>query len=107
MLFSNIEDKRGYKISCTKDQWYNHILNRHPNMTGFEQEIIEAIKNPDLPIFKDSGYNDRNIYYSIYKKIQGTNFYIKVIVQINEEELSGTVVTAFKTFNVKPGEMMI
>lgn len=107
MLFANIIDKRGYKISCTKQQWNDHILQKHPNMVGFEKEVIRTIQNPDLPIFQDSEYNDRNVYYSIYRKITGKNFYIKVLVQIDQKNFEGSVITAYKTFNIKPGERMI
>lgn len=107
MIFSGIEDPRGYKISCTKEQWHDHILKGHPNMVGFEKEVIKTIQHPDLPIFQDADYNNRNIYYSIHRKIHGQNYYIKAIVKIDQAKSEGYLITAFKTFNTKPGERMI
>lgn len=107
MLFSDIKDPRGYRISCTEDQWYHHILKRHPEMTGFETEVIKTIQSPSLPICQDIDYNDRNVYYSLYRKVGTQNYYVKVIVKVNHDALEGDVVTAFKTLNIKPGERMI
>ena len=107
MIFSDIEDPRGYKVSCTKDRWFNHVLTKHPEMEGLKDEVVEAIKHPTLGIFQDNDYSDRNVYYFLYKRTSRNRRYIDVIIEINQKTKKAKLVTAYMTYNTKSKERMI
>ena len=92
-----ITDKTGRKIRLTNRQW-SHILKRHYDMTNYQEEIKETLKNPqkitDHPYDKNSRY-----YYNYLKHKQGPNKYLLVIVNYLNGE--GFVVTTYFRRNVK------
>lgn len=80
-------------IHCTKDRWFNHILNNRLWLedANWEEEIVKALENP-LIICPDNHYEKRECYY--YHP--GVNaYYLKVVVDITADDV-GYVVTAYE-----------
>jgi hypothetical protein len=96
-------DPRGYQVTCSQEAW-NHILGNRPWMADWEAVVQAAIENPTMGIYQDADFADRQVYYMF--RVTGKNRYLKVVVKIDSEN-SGTVVTAFPTFNAKAGEKLI
>lgn len=98
------EDARGRKVICTNEIWNWHILDFHPELEGLEAEVKDAIEHPFMGIYRDTDYENRDVYY---KMLAGTaHLYLKVVVEFDENYV-GRVVTAFKTDSGKSGEELI
>jgi hypothetical protein len=96
-------DPRGRRVICTEECWVWHILDYHPALAGLEEEVIATIEHPDIGIFRDADYENRDVYY---RRRKGRAYFIKVFVEFEEEE-HGRVVTAFLTDSTKSGERWI
>src|SRR5688572_26058488 len=86
-----VTDPRGRAIHCTDEQWQNHVLGRHSELTGKEQEVSQAVQSP-LFICTDADFADREVYF--YRKINQT-LYLKVVVRFAEDSDVVYVVTPF------------
>jgi hypothetical protein len=58
-----VDDPRGRKVGCTEDAWRVHVLGRHPEMAGQENEVVLTIRQPMFGIYQDADQMDRNVYY--------------------------------------------
>jgi hypothetical protein len=96
-------DPRGRVIQCTSEQWQNHVIGKHSELTGREEDVSQAVQSP-LYICSDADFADREVYYS--RKI-GRTLYLKVIVRFKEGNAVGQIITAFYTDGGKSGEQMI
>ena len=84
-----IIDVRGIIVVCTKLQWENHIMFNHPETTGKEEIVKNAIKEPEI-IYQSDEYTNRDVYFGKMKNDR----YMKVIVE-NHAPNYGEIVTAF------------
>ena len=99
-----VTDPRGRRVICTEDKWRWHIVSKHGKyMEGYEDEVKQAIQEPNPGIFEDTQRPNRNSYYL---RLPRSRKYIKVVVNFSDES-EGYVVTAFKTDSVKRGEKQI
>jgi len=87
-------DKSGRKIRLTEKQW-NHIIKKHPDLSGKEEEIKEVLKRPDIILSHKFDDNSRN-YYHYDKKEKG---YLFVAVKYLNGD--GFVITSFYTHHIK------
>ncbi len=73
-------------------------------MEDCEQEVIEALENPDLGInYLDRDYPNRRVYYKISKT---QDYYTKVIVEFdNTEQIIGHIITAYQPDEITDGEI--
>ena len=102
MTIFEVTDPRGHKIVCTEENWKLHILDQHPFMVNYIEEIKQAIEKPFLGfIYSDTTNEKRHIYYGKAVDIR----YVKVVVEFDTED--GTVITAYLTTNMKKGEKLI
>ncbi len=97
-------DPRGYQITCPQEAW-DHIIGNRPWMAGWEAEVKRTIENPTMGIYQDADFSEREVYYMF--RLAGKKGYLKVIVSIEAANKTGTVVTAFPTYNAKAGEKLI
>ena len=97
-----VTDQRGYSVHCTVEDWYDHIVARHPWMEGTEAEVAEGVAKANW-IYQDRLKENRNIYYH---RRNSPPRYIKVVVDFDENWV-GSIVTAFPTDSPKPGEIWI
>ena len=101
ILFQVI-DPRGNTITCSNEQWQNHVIQNKPFMQQYLAEVKRTLQNPDF-ICQDAEHQKRQCFYA--RKIRA-KLYIKVIVDFksdNEAEL----ITAFLADNGKKGEIVI
>jgi hypothetical protein len=71
-------------------------------MSKHEAVVAAAIEKPDLGIFQDKDYPEREIYYRLNKK---KTLYTKVVIEFKDNV--GVLVTAHPTDGVKKGEKLI
>ena len=98
-----VTDPRNRVIICTAECWYRHILSERPWMEKYEDRVIATISNPNIGIFRDADFENRQVYYRRQGKKKR---YLKVVIEFSSEKL-GRVVTAFPTDSMKPGEKWI
>jgi hypothetical protein len=94
-------DPRGQTVVCTHLRWVNHILAEHANMRGRESEVQRAIEQPVPVIYQDAQFSNRQVYYGhTTARVQ----YVKVVVEFEDDDEPGQVITAFVTDSGKSGE---
>jgi hypothetical protein len=98
------EDPRGIVVICTSQCWFDHILDGHPELEGWEESVIAAISTPLYGcIYRSAHHESRSVYYWRPPK---SRYYLKVIVSENSTGPS-EIMTAHFVGNVPPGEVMI
>lgn len=99
------EDPRGYQISLSSNQYYNHIVssvdhNAHTEFTP--DEIKECVEQPVL-IWQNKQNEERDLYFAKTSAAY-PQLYLKTVVAIDEPHKSGEVVTAFLSKNLAGGK---
>ncbi len=100
-------DPRGQEIIVTQEQWDDHIID-HAEMIGQLRGVELALTDPTF-ICEDRDFDTRENYYRPFT-LPGRfhNTYLKVCVEFPRpgllRQLTGEVVTAFSTANIKQGE---
>lgn len=92
-------DPLGRKVRCSRDNWVNHIVDKHPELVGQELEVKAAIEHPSYVIPAErKGFQE---YYakrpSAHRK---KGRYTKVVVQLTGKK-TGRVVTAYRARDVR------
>ncbi len=88
--------KLGFKVKLTHER-YLHIILRHPEILDKENEIKEALENPDF--IKESKHDNTVLLF--YKS--SNKEYIVVVVKRVEKAF---VLTAYATDFIKEGDMI-
>lgn len=99
------EDPRGYQISLSREQYYNHIIssedhNAHTEFTP--DEIKDCIESPQI-IWQSKRIPTSDLYFG---KTSATypNLFLRTAVAINEENRTGDVTTAHLTKSISGGK---
>jgi hypothetical protein len=77
-------------IRITDERW-QHIISRHPEMTGERERLLETISSPDLILEGDAG---AMLAVRHYKKTKITSKYL-IAVYLEVKERDGFVLTAY------------
>ncbi len=100
-----VVDPHGYVIRCTPACWRDHVLPDHDSLRDREQDVALAIKQPEYGmVYRDRQFENRRVYY---KRDGGLRFYIKAVVEVDDEGRTGELITAFHTANKPEGEKLI
>jgi lipopolysaccharide biosynthesis glycosyltransferase len=89
-----IVDKTGRKICLTKKQW-KHITEKHPDISGKEEEIKQVLEKPDLILSHRFDENAGNYYK--YNKKERAYFFVSA-KYLNGD---GFVITSFYTRHIR------
>ena len=88
-------DRRGRKVSLTKDGW-KHIRVEHPNVESL-QEIEDTLKNPDK-VINDQGEGSE-YFFKHFKHKKLKSKFLKIIVKyIN---MRGNILSVHFVRNIK------
>jgi hypothetical protein len=98
ILFKAVAPKHR-TVTCTVEQWNSHVLDKG-GMLGREETVRKAIEHPEVVIYRDVDYVDREVYYTLVPR------YLRVVVEFENEEF-GNVIRAFPTANSKKGETVM
>lgn len=98
-------DPRGYRISLSSDQYYNHIVssddhNAHNEFTP--DEIKDCIERPDV-IYQSESVPSRDLYFG-KSSVTYPSLFLRTAVAIDTQEKSGEVVTAHLTKKMSGGK---
>jgi hypothetical protein len=93
-------------ITFTKKCWTSHILQEHPEMESFYNELRNTIKEPEY-IFKSKISKNSRLYFKGYLHPQYGHFYIMVAIDYNERKKIGFIKTSFPVYNLQKGGKLI
>lgn len=48
MILDIVKSKDGVPIRLTEERWFDHILEEHPYMNKFYNEVLLTIENPEM-----------------------------------------------------------
>ena len=89
-----IIDKTNRKIRLTKRQW-SHITVKHPDLTGKEEEIKQALEKPDK--ITQHKFDENMGNYHKYNK----NEKVYLLIAVKYLNGKGFIVTSFYTQQLK------
>ena len=92
-----IVDKNGKKIRLT-DKQHSHMMDEHPYMHKYMEEIKETLQKPD----KITSYSfDENLryFYKGYKHLEKPNKYVLVVAKYLNGE--GYIISAYLETKIK------
>jgi hypothetical protein len=68
-------------------------------------DVALTIKEPEFGlVYRDRVFENRQVYY---RRDGGRRFYIKAVVEVDNEARTGQLVTAFHTANKPEGEKLL
>ncbi len=98
----NTADPRGYTVTCDDETWNKHIVAGHTIMEYNDKAVKETIDNPDV-IYRSSQSPIRNVYFAKPSSSTYGNLYTKVVVQINDTDKTGEIVSAWPQPSISGG----
>lgn len=103
----SVNNYNGCTITCSKDQWDDHVVIHHEIMKDNEKAVKDTIKDPDS-VYESSESENREVYFKASSYSSYKNFLTKVIVEYspgvkNPDNIVGEVVTAFPCKQEKGG----
>ena len=104
-LLFDVNDPRGYRVVLSKSQYENHIISSDGHQAHNEftpTEIKACIESPEI-IYQSSSVQSRDLYFG-RKSASYPGMYIKTVVEMDEQEKSGEVVTAHLTKKLNGGK---
>ena len=55
MILDIIESIDGYPIRLTDERWYDHIVDKRPQMSGYLQNVLDAVYYPEFILRGNKG----------------------------------------------------
>lgn len=105
-LLFDVEDPLGRRVQLSNNQWFGHVLQRHPELVDLIAEVELAVAHPDV-MCADAVDAFRTCHYRKMINEPRRPKYLKVVVNLSESRDTGLVVTAYITSRLKPGEEVI
>jgi hypothetical protein len=101
-VIGQVTDRWGRDVALTERNW-RHITRRHTELAPARSIVLATIAYPDL-VMRDAQRPDRESFYRVVEwHLNGIpRRYIKVCVEY--DLVGGTIITAFFSRNIKPGE---
>lgn len=97
-MLQTVKDQLGHEIYLTDERW-NHICEEHPEMQGYESQVLETIQRGRR--FQDSVRPDVFLYYRDFEDLPASNSTIVAVVRFGFTP-GGTennyIVTAYQIF---------
>ncbi len=102
-----VTDPRGFEILVRSKRWRKHVLKRHDNLEPFYREVVHTIADPDF-VTQSRDYANRNLYYRrlAAPPLPGLP-YIVAIVELDHEDSTGSLVTAYFEADKPEGERIV
>lgn len=97
-MLQKVKDQLGHEIYLTDERW-NHICEEHPEMQGYESQVLEAIQRGRR--FQDSVRPDVFLYYRDIEDLPAGNTTIVAVVRFGFTSEGGEnnfIVTAYQIF---------
>ena len=94
----SVNNYEGCTVTCTKQQWDEHVISHHQIMENNEKAVKDTIKDPDA-VYESDKTPIRHVYFKT-SQFSSYNMLTKVVVEYspgikNPQNLVGELVTAF------------
>ncbi len=77
-MLQTVKDQLGHEIYLTDERW-NHICEEHPEMQGYEGQVLETIQRGRR--FQDSVRPDMFLYHRDFEDLPAANSTIVAVVR--------------------------
>jgi hypothetical protein len=77
-MLQTVTDQLGHEIYLTDERW-NHICEEHPEMQGYESQVLETIQRGGR--FQDSVRRDVFLYYRDFEDLPAGNSTIVAVAR--------------------------
>ncbi len=97
-MLQTVKDHLGHEIYLTDERW-NHICEEHPEMQGYESQVLETIQRGRR--FQDSVRPDMFLYYRDFEDLPAGNNMIVAVVRfgfVPGGAENNFIVTAYQIF---------
>ena len=97
-MLQKVKDQLGHEIYLTDERW-NHICEEHPEMQGYENQVLETIQKGRR--FQDSVRPDVFLYYRDFEDLAAGNSTIVGVVRfgfVPGGAENNFIVTAYQIF---------
>lgn len=100
----DVMDYEGTPVTCTTARWTRKIDANHPELSGKQSSVGEAIASPEI-VLQDRDYPDRR---HLIRRTSDT-LYILVVVEYRytQGSLAGSMVTAFLCSRLRRGDPVL
>lgn len=88
-------------ITLTQENFINHIVAHHPEMSGHEKDIEETVKNPNM-VYKAKRHPEKRKQFVRKTNKNEISEYNNVIVEYDSEQ-NGYVKTSYYSENLERG----
>ncbi|MBI3274199.1 MAG: DUF4258 domain-containing protein [Candidatus Colwellbacteria bacterium] len=97
-LYLQIVSKLDKKLRITKGYWHRITSIKHPSIRGKEQQVREALQDPDS-IRQSKTDENVFLYYKQYK-----SYYLCVVAR--HKNGNGFIITVYTTNKIKEGRLI-
>lgn len=101
-----VTDPRGYDVTLTNSCWYGHILIQHPEMSGREGDVQQAVEAPDY-IYEGKSKRTSHLYFREIGTTTAGTLFVLVVVDIRAHGKRGFVQTAFLAEGLSKGGKLL
>lgn len=100
----DVADYEGVRVACDPQRWAQKIDANHPELTGKQAEVAEAIANPEI-VLRDRDYPERRHF--IRRNVDA--LYIVAVVEYRYAHglLTGHLVTAFVRSRLRSDDQVL
>lgn len=100
----DVNDYEGIRVLCDAQRWANKIDANHPELSGKQDEVAEAIRNPEI-VLQDRDYPDRRHLI----RRNADSLYIAAVVEYrySRGSVTGRLVTAFVRYRLRPDDHVL
>lgn len=100
MILNIVESINGVPIRLTEERWYEHIVFRHPYMSGYLNIVLDTLENPQFILqgtkaakIAVANISRRKWMHVIYKEVSKTDGFIisaRIESEYNENKVIWT-----------------
>ena len=100
----DVIDYDGNRVLCDGERWAAKIDANHPELSGKQAEVVEAIQNPEI-VLQDREYSARRHLI----RRNADSLYICVVVEYvySNGSFAGRLVTAFVRSRLRLGDKIL
>ena len=99
-----MDDYEGTHVTCDASRWTSKIDVNHPELSGKQAEVSEAIANPEI-VLQDRDYPNRR--HLIRRNAE--SLYIAAVIEYRYSRgtITGRLVTAFVRSRLRPDDQVL
>jgi len=94
-----VEPSAGRSVWITESRWQGHIIERHPEMADYLEEVCSTITDPGMIWYAD--LPERELFYRLVRSGKYANTWIRCVIDFRGSRgLDGALPAELKTAHV-------